>query len=501
MVLALLVAAAAAGAADPPAAKNVILMISDGQGFNAAKAAGYYNGAPAVYESFPVRLAMQTTSADNPAGYDPAQMAAGLGYCLTGATDSASAATAMYTGVKNHDGEINWTTDDQPITTYFEKAAKAGRSIGAVSSVQFSHATPAAVYGHNSSRGNYAAIGYEGLYGANPVNDLADSSSNPLAGDNNNYNSMNYHGNMTVLMGAGHGDYDDNGQFDAGKTDQYLGGTTAWNDIKDGTVPNGWTYVETKAGFEAVAAGGVAAAPARLLGVAQVNTTLQQARAAGNPPNGNVPALATMTTAALNVLGKNGNGFAVMIEGGAVDWAGHAKQLDRLIEEQTDFNNAVAAAVAWVQANSNWDETLLIVTADHETGGLMGAGTYADNNSNGAFDAGDEFLGYKPLANNGVGVLPGGQWSSGNHTNQLVPLYAKGAGSDLFLAKVIGTDPNLAGYYGLDSGVWTGQYIDNTSIYSVMAEASDVPEPATLSLLALGALAIRRRAGRRRRSS
>ena len=187
--------------------KNVILMISDGAGFNTFRATDLYTQETPVYEKSDfVKYGMQTYSASRPVAYDSTKMFNGKDttFAMSNFTDFASAATAMYTGVKNYDGEVNWTTDDQPLTTYFELAAKLkDRSIGAVSSVEFSHATPAAVYGHNSSRNNYAAIGYEGVYGSNPVNNLLNSGDHPQAGDNNNYDSKNYYDNLTVLMGAG----------------------------------------------------------------------------------------------------------------------------------------------------------------------------------------------------------------------------------------------------------------------------------------------------------
>ena len=61
-----------------------------------------------------------------------------------------------------------------------------------------------------------------------------------------------------------------------------------------------------------------------------------------------------MTKAALNVLDNNRNGFTLMIEGGAVDWAGHAFNSGRLIEEQDDFDKSVEAVVNWVEDSSSW---------------------------------------------------------------------------------------------------------------------------------------------------
>jgi alkaline phosphatase len=196
----------------------------------------------------------------------------------------------------------------------------------------------------------------------------------------------------------------------------------------------------------------------------------------------NQPTLVDMTKAALNVLDDDEDGFAVMIEGGAIDWAGHAGQLDRIVEEQIDFNNAVQAVVDYLDNNTNgnnWRNTLLIVTADHETGYLWGNGgdtvtSFFDVNGNGTFEEG---IDYPHLKDNGPGVLPSGKFYSVNlngsyqHTNSLVPLYAKGAGSEDFNKCVVGKDKNLRAIYDLDKS-WSGKYIDNTCIYEVMKNAS-----------------------------
>lgn len=82
--------------------------------------------------------------------------------------------------VYNH--EINYTPGDLSLETFFEKAAKAGKSIGVISSVHWTHATPAAVFAHNKSRMNYESIAKEAVYGRNPN------------ADNAGYDSDNYRG-------------------------------------------------------------------------------------------------------------------------------------------------------------------------------------------------------------------------------------------------------------------------------------------------------------------
>lgn len=109
-----------------------------------------------------------------------------------------------------------------------------------------------------------------------------------------------------------------------------------------------------------------------------------------------------------------------MSEGGAIDWMGHANDMPRFIEEQIDFNAAVDAVIEWVEANSSWDETLLIVTSDHETGGIWGEGTWI--NGTGGFVAADRseeaieaaryhpaedtFVEYLAVQDRGAGNLP-----------------------------------------------------------------------------------------------
>lgn len=439
-VCSLLIAASGLAIAGP---KNVILMISDGWGYNQIAATNYYYGTTASYQGSDfVSFAMQTNSANNPAGYNVAQawVSDGMGgvkpnydYLKNGigATDSASAITAMMTGVKNYDGQVNWSTTGQPLTTFAEISKTAGKAVGAISNVELSHATPAGVFSHNSSRNNYSQIANECIAS-----------------------------NMDVLIGAGNPEYDDNGN-PATKTAQFVGGDATWVALKDGTAggSNPWTLVQNRADFQSLATG---ATPNRLFGVITAHTTAQQARSAGNAQevhpetfNAGVATLAETSLAALNVLDNNSNGFFAMIEGGAVDWANHANQKGRLIEEQKDFNDAVDAVINYINTYSSWDDTLLIVTGDHECGLLLGPN------------------GETSIVDNGVGAIAGMKYFSGSHSNSLIPLFAKGAGSDLFSQYATGLDPVR------------GAYIDNTDIFKVMYN-STVPEPGSIVALVTG---------------
>jgi alkaline phosphatase len=226
-------------------------------------------------------------------------------------------------------------------------------------------------------------------------------------------------------MGAGHPWFGRDGeQLTSPNTFKYVGGESTWEDLVAGTAGNDadgdgvtdlWKLIQTRQEFQKLMVGDT---PNRVIGVPQVYQTLQQGRGGDGyadpyvvPLIESVPTLEEMTVAALNVLDNDEDGLFLMVEGGAVDWAGHANQSGRVIEEQIDFDNAVQAVVEWVKTNSNWGETLLIVTGDHETGYMTGPNSDP---------------GWNPIVNNGAGVLPGMEFHSGNHTNSLVPFFAKG---------------------------------------------------------------------------
>lgn len=416
-------------------AKNVIVMIADGWGENQILAANYYNAGRArneAYELFPTRTFMSTYSLGS---YDPSSAWADGDYINQRPTDSAAAGTAMSTGVKTYDAGIGVDEQGEPVRHIAEYYEEAGRSTGVVSSVQFYHATPAAFVAHDVSRNNYNSIAHEMIYES--ATDVVMAAGHPGFNDNGEAIDLNYSNLFKMAVG-----------------DPVIDGETMWTELTGGVagadadgdgIADPWTFIETKADFEALTSGD---APDRVFGVPQVASTLQQGRGGDRmaapdevEKNDNVPNLATMSKAALNVLDNNEEGLFLMIEGGAIDWAGHANQLGRNIEEMNEFNDAVDAVIDWVETHSNWGETLLIVTGDHETGYLSGS---------------EDAL--TKVINNGAGVLPTVQWLSGSHTNQLIPLYAKGQGASLLRKYADEKDPVRK---------W---YLDNTELFPVILD-------------------------------
>jgi len=413
-----------------PNPKNIIILLADGMGYNHIRAANDYFGVDQqVYEQFPVRLAMAhypakagAYVANNPGsnyfatGYNPSLAWKDTAYLKRDYTESAASATALSTGIKTYNNSIGMSIAHDTLENLVQWAKSLGKSAGVVTSVEFSHATPAGFVAHNLVRTNYAQIAREML-----LNSRCD-----------------------VVMGCGDPMYDDDGMPVGKKWNKtkYVGDSLFWREFtggsgkrisftvegKEKTVsdvngdgkPDPWTVVRDLNDFRALQQGKT---PMRVLGCPRIYSTLQQGRAMKNRETKNstpfvtpfivtVPTLAEMVGGALNVLDNNPKGFFIMIEGGATDWASHSNQKGRLIEEMNFFNEAVKKVVDWVNRNSSWNETMVIVTGDHETGLLWGE---------------KPFL---PLISNGKGKLPLMNFNSADHTNSLIPFFAKGEGSE-----------------------------------------------------------------------
>ncbi len=287
--------------------------------------------------------------------------------------DSAATATAMCTGIKTYNGSIGIGHTGERLTMVAHLAQERGRAVGIITSVPISHATPGSAYAHNVTRNDYQDITRDLL--GRPSVSHPDA---PLPGVN-------------VLIGAGWGTMKSK---DAGQGKNFVPGNRYLPeaDLKAIDVKNGGRYevalrTPGRSGKEVLqqAARRAAEAGNRLFGffgeAKSAHLPFRTADGDYKPTRGTKyplenytpadlkenPTLAEMTEAGLTVLSQNsgGKGFWLMVEAGDVDWANHDNNLDNAIGAVLDGDDSVRTITNWVEKNSNWQESLLIVTADH----------------------------------------------------------------------------------------------------------------------------------------
>ncbi|NRQ41317.1 alkaline phosphatase [Rheinheimera sp. YQF-2] len=237
-------------------------------------------------------------------------------------TDSAAGATALATGFKSYNGAISVNRQHIPLGTMMQLAKKLGKANGIVASSQVNHATPASFLAHNKSRRNY--------------DEIAD---------------------MYL-------DYRIDGKTVA---DVILGGGTKYfirdeRNLVDGFKQLGFQYTDSWQQLNTLTN-----APA----LALLAETALPAVLNSNQDN----QLATLTEKALTLLTPAKKGFVLMVEGSQIDWCGHDNDIACAMAEMDDFAKAIAVAKAYVDKHP---DTLLVITADHETGGMSlgAAGEY-----------------------------------------------------------------------------------------------------------------------------
>ena len=300
-------AALAAQAAKP--VKYVFLFIGDGmsipQRMTAEELARINTGKGLAINSMPHQALTTTRSANS------------------FLTDSAASGTAIACGSKTNNGMIGMDPKGGRLKSVAEVARDSGRKVGILTSVTLNHATPAAFYGHNRSRGNYYDLGL----------DLVESG-------------------FDFFGGGGIAECDNK------KAKSYKG------DIYE--IAEGRGYTVVRKDMKALAA--------LKPGCGKVIATGADGALMYNLDAPDSPRIADFTKKAIELL-DNERGFFIMVEGGKIDWMCHANDAATVMAEVVDFDNAVKVALEFARKNPR--DTLVVVTGDHETGGLtMGfAGT------------------------------------------------------------------------------------------------------------------------------
>ena len=254
--------------------------------------------------------------------------------------DSAAAATQIATGQPARNETLGLDSDGRDLETIVEWAESRGLATGLVTNMVLTHATPAAFATHQSSR-------YD------PEHLLADQLLGQVEID--------------VLLGGGARAFVSRGH----KTSGSLPGIPPALDEESRRADERDLIDEARArGYT------IASDRTSLWDGAQTASKLLGLFAAGNFPYvidkrherlDGVPSLSELTEAALQVLAKNENGFFLMVEGGRIDYAGHDNDAGSLVHEILDFDEAVGVGVRFQSENP---ETLILVTADHATGGF-----------------------------------------------------------------------------------------------------------------------------------
>lgn len=308
-----------AGALHAQQAKYVFYFIGDGMGVNQvngtemylAEQEGRIGVKPLLFTTFPVGTMATTFSATN------------------SVTDSSAAGTALATGEKTYNGAIGMDDDKNVLQSVAEKAKKAGKKVGVTTSVSVDHATPAAFYAHQPNRSMYYEIAL----------DL------PKAG-------------FDFYAGGG-----------------FLKPTTT-ADKKE--APSIFPIIE-EAGY--TIARGLDEYKAKSVDAKKMILIQKEGASPSCLPYaidrkpGDLT-LSEITESAISFLTKGNNkGFFLMVEGGKIDWACHSNDPATVFEEVVDMDNAVKVAYEFYKKHPK--ETLIVVTADHETGGLgLGTGRY-----------------------------------------------------------------------------------------------------------------------------
>jgi alkaline phosphatase len=367
----------------PSAAKNVIFINGDGMGPAAREAARLHLAGldgQLTMDRLPASGQLTTTP------HDPKAIV----------TDSAAAATAWATGQKTYNGAISVDTAGKPLRTLGVDAKAAGKATGLVTTAQVTDASPAAFFSNTADRGKQDEIARQYLEVSKP----------------------------DVILGGGEdwwlpagtiGAFPDKPAEDPSEASRGTKGN-----LIDQAKHSGYSYVTSADALKNAPSG-------KLLGLFSNEEMFQQRAEGQGDVYSPVVDLATMTSKALNTLDKNKKGFFLMVEEEGIDEFAHSNNATRVLQSMQQLEKAIAIARAY---QSTHPDTLLVVTGDHETGGL----TVEEN------DANDE-SGSDISAEDGPFTIQGSDrtftidWTTSGHTSVDVPVTAAGPLSDRLTGK------------------------------------------------------------------
>lgn len=229
-------------------------------------------------------------------------------------TDSGAGATVLATGYRTINRYISVDSSGNPLKTIFQIAQEKGKSLGLIATSSVTHATPAAFYAHVDDRGRETDIAYQ----------LSESNVDVIIGGGIQFF-------LPDVLGGSRKD-----DINVIEKMQSLG--YRWMNEFD------YTSVETSD---------------KILCLMEKNG-LKHASSRKHT-------LGDFTKAAIDNLSTNENGFVLMVEGSQIDWAGHDNIQDYLLSEMRDFNTAITEALSFAKVDGS---TLIVITADHETGGM-----------------------------------------------------------------------------------------------------------------------------------
>ncbi|NAZ88537.1 alkaline phosphatase, partial [Kineococcus indalonis] len=379
-------------------ARNVILVNGDGM------AAAHREAARLALEGFDGQLAMDSLPVRGAQTTDPRDPEDTI-------TDSASAASAWATGQKTYNGAISVDVDGDPLPVLGQLAEQVGKATGLVTTAQVTDASPAAFFSSTADRGAQDEIARQYLQVTRP----------------------------DVVLGGGEDWWYPRGEPgafpDAPADDPEEGSRGTQGDLVAQAQDLGYAYVTD--------AEQLRAAPGeKLLGLFANEEMFQQApEGQGDEYDPAVP-LAEMTAKALDVLSRDRDGFFLLVEEEAVDEMAHNNNAGRVLEAMASLDAAVRVARDHVAQHP---DTLLIVTGDHECGGLTIEGVDEEDESGAGETAGEGASeGGGVSAEDGPFAVAGSEkefvvdWTTTGHTGVPTPVTAEGPGS----AALTGTYPN-----------------------------------------------------------